>query len=85
MLALVSDVCRSAPNADSLLISCGGVVTLHLHLATEKQYNLPVLSSTPAGLWAAVHMLGHSGRAIGLGGCWNNPESIISTSQPMGN
>ena len=67
VMALCSDVCRSAPNADSLLISCGGLVTLHRHVALEKQYKLPVVSSTPAGLWVAMRMMGHSGRAPGLG------------------
>ena len=67
LMALCSDVCRSAPNADSLLISCGGLVTLVIHVALEKQYKLPVVSSTPAALWAAMRMMGHSGRAPGLG------------------
>jgi arylmalonate decarboxylase len=67
LMALCGDVCRSAPNADSLLISCGGLVTLGIHVALEKQYKLPVVSSTPAALWAAMRMMGHSGRAPGLG------------------
>lgn len=67
LMALCGDVCRSAPNADSLLISCGGLVTLGIHVALEKQCKLPVVSSTPAALWAAVRMVGHSGRAPGLG------------------
>jgi len=67
LMALCSDVCRSAPNADSLLISCGGLVALGIHVALEKQYKLPVVSSTPAALWAAMRMMGHSGRAPGLG------------------
>ena len=67
LMALCGDVCRSAPNADSLLISCGGLVTLGIHVALEKQYKLPVVSSTPAALWAAVCMMGHNGRAPGLG------------------
>ena len=67
LMALCSDVCLSAPNADSLLISCGGLVTLGIHVALEKQYKLPVVSSTPAALWAAMRMMGHSGRAPGLG------------------
>jgi arylmalonate decarboxylase len=67
LMALCGDVCRSAPNADSLLISCGGLVTLGIHVELEKQYKVPVVSSTPAALWAAVRMMGHSGRAPGLG------------------
>ena len=67
LMALCSEVCRSAPNADSLLISCGGLATLGIHVALEKQYKLPVVSSTPAALWAAMRMMGHNGRAPGLG------------------
>ena len=67
LMALCGDVCRSAQNADALLISCGGLVTLRIHVALEKQYKLPVVSSTPAALWAAMRMMGLSGRAAGLG------------------
>ena len=65
--ALCADVCHLAPHADSLLISCGGLVTLGIHVELEKRYKLPVVSSTPALFWAAVRMMGHSGRAPGLG------------------
>jgi len=67
LMALCGDACRSAPHADALLISCGGLVTLGIHVALEKQYKLPVVSSTPAFFWAAVRMMGLSGRAPGLG------------------
>jgi arylmalonate decarboxylase len=67
LMALCGDVCRSAPNADSLLISCGGLVTLRIHVALETQYKVPVVSSTPAALWAAMRMMGQTGRAPGLG------------------
>ena len=67
LMVLCGDVCRSAPRADSLLISCGGLVTLRIHAALEEKYKLPVVSSTPATLWAAMRMMGLSGRAAGLG------------------
>jgi arylmalonate decarboxylase len=67
LMVLCSEVCGSAPNADSLLISCGGLVTLRIHVALEKQFKVPVVSSTPAALWAAMRMMGHSGRAPGFG------------------
>jgi len=67
LMVLCSEVCRSAPQADSLLISCGGLVTLRIHVALEKQFKVPVVSSTPAALWAAMRMMGQSGRAPGFG------------------
>jgi arylmalonate decarboxylase len=67
LMVLCADVCRSAPKADSLVISCGGLVTLRIHVELEKQYKLPVVSSTPAALWAGMRMMGHSGRSPGLG------------------
>lgn len=67
LMVLCREVCQLAPKADSLLISCGGLVTLGIHVALENQYNLPVVSSTPAALWAAMRMMGQSGRSPGLG------------------
>jgi arylmalonate decarboxylase len=67
LMVLCSEVCRSAPKADSLLISCGGLVTLRIHVALEKQFKVAVVSSTPAALWAAMRMMGQSGRAPGYG------------------
>ena len=67
LMTLCGDVIRSAPKADSLVISCGGLVTLGIHVELEKQYKLPVVSSTPAALWAGMRMMGHSGRSPGLG------------------
>jgi len=67
LMALCIDVCKSAPNADALLISCGGLITLRIHTALEKQFNIPVVSSTPVGLWAGMRMMGLSSRVPGLG------------------
>ena len=64
---LCGEVIRSAPKADSLVISCGGLVTLGIHVELERQYKLPVVSSTPAALWAGMRMMGQSGRSPGLG------------------
>ena len=67
LMALCTDVCKSAPKADALLISCGGLITLRIHTALEKQFNIPVISSTPVGLWAGVRMMGMNSRVPGLG------------------
>ena len=54
-------------NADAVVISCGGLRTLAATATLEDELNLPVVSSAVAGPWAAVRLLGHSGRAVGGG------------------
>jgi arylmalonate decarboxylase len=67
LLEFSAGVKESAPNADSLLISCGGLKTLDLIVPLEKRCKVPVVSSQPHGLWNAVKLLGLSGRVEGYG------------------
>ncbi len=60
-------VFKSAPKADALLVSCGGLRTLELLAPLEKDCGVPVVSSTPHALWAGVRLLGLSGKAAGYG------------------
>ena len=62
-----AQVKESAPTADALLISCGGLHTLDLLVPLEKRCKVPVVSSQPHGLWNAVQLLGLSGRVEGFG------------------
>ena len=57
----------SAPQADSLLVSCGGFRTLELIAPLEKRTGVPVISSMPHGLWAGARLVGLSGAAPGYG------------------
>jgi arylmalonate decarboxylase len=57
----------SAPKADSLLVSCGGLRTLELIAPLEKRTGVPVISSMPHGLWAGARLVGLSGAAPGYG------------------
>jgi arylmalonate decarboxylase len=57
----------SAPKADALLVSCGGLRTLELLAPLETHCKVPVVSSTPHALWAGVRLLGLSGRVPGYG------------------
>ena len=59
---------RSAPEADALLVSCGGFRTLELIAPLEAQTGVPVISSMPHGLWAGARLVGLSGAAPGFGG-----------------
>jgi arylmalonate decarboxylase len=57
----------SAPDADSLLVSCGGFRTLELIAPLEARGGVPVISSMPHGLWAGARLVGMSGAAPGYG------------------
>jgi arylmalonate decarboxylase len=57
----------SAPGADTLLISCGGLKTLDLIVPLESRCKVPVVSSTPHALMASVQLVGLTGRARGFG------------------
>ncbi|HXR88647.1 MAG TPA: hypothetical protein VN750_00040 [Steroidobacteraceae bacterium] len=61
------EVFESARNADSLLVSCGGLHTLDLLAPLERRCKIPVVSSMPHALRAGVRLLGLSGRVPGYG------------------
>ena len=56
-----------APDAEAILISCGGLRTLNVAKPLEERCGLPVVSSTPAAFWAAMRLVGESGRLSGYG------------------
>jgi arylmalonate decarboxylase len=62
-----ADVYATSNKADALIISCGGLKTLHLIVPLETEIKVPVVSSTPHGLWQGVQMLGLSGKSKGYG------------------
>jgi arylmalonate decarboxylase len=53
-----ADVYRSAPKADALVVSCGGLRTLEIIAPLEQTCHVPVVSSTPHALWAGMRLLG---------------------------
>ena len=67
LIDLGAEVVRLAPQADALLVSCGGLRTLDVTVPLENATHLPVVSSMPAALWAGVQLVGHDGRAPGFG------------------
>jgi arylmalonate decarboxylase len=58
---------EEAPDADAILISCGGLRTLNVAKPLEERCGLPVVSSTPAAFWAAMRLVGESGQLSGYG------------------
>jgi arylmalonate decarboxylase len=67
IIALGSRVCTSAPGAEGLLISCGGLRTLGVAKPLEERHSVPVVSSTQAAFWAALRLVGESGHVAGHG------------------
>jgi arylmalonate decarboxylase len=56
-----------SPQADTLLVSCGGLSTINLVVPWEDKCKVPVVSSTPHALMNAVRLVGISPRAKGYG------------------
>jgi len=67
LLEFCVSVHRMAPQADGMLVSCGGLRTLEILAPLESRTNVPAVSSTPHALRAGVRLLGLSGRAVGYG------------------
>ena len=58
---------EKAPGADAMLVSCGGLRTLHAGKKIEDKCGLPVVSSMPAALWGAMRLAGESGYVANCG------------------
>jgi arylmalonate decarboxylase len=66
---------ESAPDADSLLVSCGGFRTLELIAPLEARTGVPTISSMPHGLWAGARLVGLSGAAPNFGALLSKREA----------
>jgi arylmalonate decarboxylase len=67
IIALSEQALAKAPEAEGVLISCGGLRTLDVAKPLEDRHGLPVVSSTPAAFWAAMRLVGESGQVRGCG------------------
>jgi len=67
IIALSDSAVAKAGSADGILISCGGLRTLGVAQPLELSHGIPVVSSTPAAFWAAMRLVGESGRIAGYG------------------
>lgn len=67
ILDLARKTREKAPAADAMLVSCGGLRTLHAGKVIEDQCAVPVVSSMPAALWGAMRLAGQSGFVAGRG------------------
>ncbi len=80
LIALGQRVFAEAPGAEGILISCGGLRTLGVTVPLEAACGVPVVSSTPAAFWAAVRLVGHSGRAPGYGRLFELDAPVASAA-----
>ena len=58
---------EQATAAEAILISCGGLRTLGVAAPLEQSHGIPVVSSATAAFWAAMRLVGESGRLDGYG------------------
>jgi arylmalonate decarboxylase len=61
------DSYKLAGKADALVMSCGGLRTLDVIVPLEQSIGVPVVSSTPHGLWHCARMLGVNAKIAGFG------------------
>jgi arylmalonate decarboxylase len=80
ILALGKRVYEAAPDAEGILISCGGLRTLDITTALEDATGVPVITSRPACLWSAVRLVGHSGHSPGYGRLFARDMPVVVAS-----
>jgi arylmalonate decarboxylase len=67
LFKLGTDVYANSKKADALVVSCGALKTIDLIVPLESVIKVPVVSSTPHGLWHGARMLGIKRRIPGYG------------------
>jgi arylmalonate decarboxylase len=77
IIDLGAKLCAQARDAEGLLISCGGLRTLGIAKPFEARHGIPVVASTQAAFWAALRLVGASGRLAGYG------RMLEQSAEPM--
>jgi len=67
LMALAERTVAADRSAQGLLISCGGLLTLDIHVPLEARLGLPVTSSSPAGFWDLMRAAGLDPSSPGYG------------------
>jgi arylmalonate decarboxylase len=67
IIALSDRAVERADRPEGILISCGGLRTLEVTRPLEARHGIPVVSSATAAFWAAMRLVGESGRIEGYG------------------
>ena len=61
------EVFNTADAPDSMLVSCGGLITLDILAPLENRIHIPAVSSTPHALFAGAKLLGINANIPGYG------------------
>jgi arylmalonate decarboxylase len=77
IIALSGTAVASAKAAEGILISCGGLRTLEVAKPLEDRHHIPVVSSATAAFWAAMRLVGESGRVSGYGQLLEQAEAPV--------
>ena len=67
LLKLGTDAYANSKKADAVVVSCGALRTLELIVPLENSVKVPVISSTPHGLWHGVKLMGVPAKVTGYG------------------
>lgn len=67
LVRLSHEVVARDRSADGVFISCGGLLTLDAIRQLERELELPVTASSPAGFWDVVRLAGVPPRSPGFG------------------
>jgi arylmalonate decarboxylase len=67
LIKLSTDAYAVSKRADAVVISCGALKTIDVIVPVEDVVKVPVVSSTPHGLWHGVKLLGVPARVQGFG------------------
>ncbi len=67
LVTLSTDAYAASKKADAVVISCGALKTIDVIVSVENIVKVPVVSSTPHGLWHGVKLLGVPARVQGFG------------------
>ena len=82
IIALSDSAVAHAKSAEGILISCGGLRTLEVAKPLEGRHRIPVVSSATAAFWAAMRLVGESGRVSGYGRLLEEAETAGALGMP---
>src|SRR6202161_4186858 len=77
IIALSDSAVAHAEGAEGILISCGGLRTLEVAKPLEERHGIPVVSSATAAFWAAMRLVGESGRVAGYGQLFEQAQEPV--------
>jgi len=67
LIEFCTNVAAQSVEADAILISCGGLITLNILEPVEGNIRLPAVSSTPHALYEGAKLLGINAKVPGYG------------------